>query len=454
MGVTAKVPTLAGAAVAGSLGVPLTAAGGQHTHTMDKSVTTNHGDETNPTTMFGSKSRSDWRSWRERVPRARYPVDRSLMSEVVAFEIVKLGRELISLNKADRKSRKDTPPSEKTLADYAKKCRQIDREMDSLPDDEQEPLVTVIGRHAVKVKSFTAIKSALKWRAIERVKALLKSQDAVQIVSGRGAAWMGHVVSLYDALCGFIDIDSLDRYECLEFTGRSSERGRSKRADLPFLPQGWQDRFLDFTAQDPIYCNVAVLLVHCGLRPVELAKGVKLSLVDQGVAVEIMGGKVRAMAGQPWRSFLLDEKGLPSSFVQRLQVAGDMVVTADPDPLRAYLNRLSDKVFLQGAFRSKGARKKDYVLSAYTFRHSLVTELRQEGWDTASIAAVIGESSAKTVALYGIRSRKGPQPQTKVAIVSGSQRAARPVRAIDMQGLNNVQKGSKIAVGAKASTNP
>lgn len=414
----------------------------------------NHGDETNSATMFGSKPTSDWGSWRERVPRARYPIDRSLMDQAQAFEIVRLGRELVTLNNADRRSRKDTPPSEKTLADYGKKCRQIDREMTNLPDDEQEPLVTVIGRHAVKAKSFTAIKSALKWRAMERVKGLLKSQDAVQISSGRGTAWMGHVMSLYDALCGFIDVDSLDRHECLDFTGRSSERGRSKRADLPFLPIGWQDRFLNFTAEDPSHCDVGVLLVHCGLRPVELAKGVKLALADKGVAVEIMGGKVRATAGQPWRSFVLDANGLPPPFVQRLKAAGELFVTADPDPLRSYLNRLSDRVFLQGDFKPKGAHKKQYVLSAYTFRHSLVTELREEGWDTASIASIIGESSAKTVTLYGTRSRKGPQPASKLAILQGSVQAARPVRAIDMQGLDLVQERKKAATSTRAVKKP
>ena len=49
-------------------------------------------------------------------------------------------------------------------------------------------------------------------------------------------------------------------------------------------------------------------------------------------------------------------------------------------PLRAHLGRLSDRVFYpneKGASRFSKSRLK---LSAYVFRHALVTEMREDGW--------------------------------------------------------------------------
>jgi hypothetical protein len=76
------------------------------------------------------------------------------------------------------------------------------------------------------------------------------------------------------------------------------------------------------------------------------------------------------------------------------------------------------------------------ILSAYLFRHALVTELREDGWDTSDIAAVIGESTADTVAWYGLRRRGGGSVKPKkIAVVAGSIQTAVPVRPPDLSGL-------------------
>ena len=168
--------------------------------------------------------------------------------------------------------------------------------------------------------------------------------------------------------------------------------------------------------------------------------GVTLTATDQGVGVHIAGAKVRETAGQPWRSFTLKYEHIPEWFLHEVREKGKMVVRVEEDALRAHLGRLSDCVFHpneKGASRSSKSRLK---LSAYVFRHALVTEMREDGWETQNIAAVIGESSADTVRLYGIRVRTRSKSPKVLAIDVKSVQAARPVRAVDSSGLNAVLK--------------
>jgi integrase len=446
-GVTDGVQTPVGAALAGTAVVHPAQTGGCISTEMAVTQTHENGDVTE-TISYQTTNSMDWAAWRQRVMLARHQgvstkapdADASTLTEKQAFEIVKLGRDCIRLNNAHRKARQDTPASSKTLADYAKKCKQIDCEMEELAD-ESDPLRQVMGRHAARKQSFTAIKSALKSREIKNIQDVLRSQDALQRVSSKGAIWKKHVLHLLATMQDFIEVDTLDRCECLEQSGHKARVGRSKRSDLPHLMDGWQERFLAINALDSAYSDAGVLLRHCGLRPIELFKGVTVTATPDGILVHILGGKVRKMAGQPWRSFLLNPTLLPDAFVQRLQIAGEIIVTAMPDALRMHLNRLSDFVFQQGEYKLKGKKNRQYVLSAYTFRHAFVTDLRSAGWEKNDIAAALGESSAQTVALYGIRRHTGSKILKTVAGVKNSVKAERSVRPVSKIGLAKIQAG-------------
>lgn len=361
------------------------------------------------------------------------------------FAIVRLARDLNKLIKAARKRRKDTKPSLATLADYSKKCSLIDRELGCF-QHEPEALMQVMGRHARSKNSFNLYKAALKARQMQRIQDLLRSQDATQRLGGTNETWLRHVHELQKAMKAFADFDELDRQSCLDFVGGRGLQSRSKRRDLPNLPHDWRTRFLEITSDHEQYADAAVLLRFCGLRPTELCKGVDVSLSTNGIEVRILGGKTRKTAGQPWRFFCLNSALLPKSFFDRVERAGTIKVTAEPDALRMYLRRLSDQVFRQGDYKQPGSRIQDHVLSAYTFRHALVTDLRDEGWDTASIAAAIGESSADTVAYYGTRSRGRGKSPSSSAVLMNSVQAALPVRPSKMEGLDALlaQKESAI----------
>lgn len=166
--------------------------------------------------------------------------------------------------------------------------------------------------------------------------------------------------------------------------------------------------------------------------------GVTLTAGDQGVGVHVTGAKVRETAGQPWRAFTLKAEHIPEWFMREVREEGKIVVRVDEDALRTHLGRLSDRVFYPDGKSASRSSKSRLKLSAYVFRHALVTEMREDGRDTQHIAAVIGESSAETVRLYGTRVRTRSKSPMALAIDAASVQAARPVRAVDSSGLNAV----------------
>ena len=356
----------------------------------------------------------------------------ALLGRDEAFAIVKKARLLIASEKEARRARKDTKASDSTLEDYAKKCSRLDAEMALLQDPWGHPIQVVMGRHAPKKQTFNALRTALKRRVLSQITQGLRAQDELQRGEDLSQPWQKMVCGLQHSLRDAAVIDGLDRIQLLDATGQQAVRSTSKRQQLPGLKQGWQDEFLVLNERSSTYKPAGVLLRYCGLRPAELAKGVVVTADAGAVNVRILGAKVReGVAGQPWRQFALARQSLPPWFVQSLDEAGPMTVVADPDGLRAHLARLSGKLFP----RKRRAAKKDVILSAYLFRHALVTEMREEGWDACDIAAVIGESTADTLSWYGMRRRGGSAKPQKVAIVPGSIQTAVPVRPLDLSGL-------------------
>jgi hypothetical protein len=99
--------------------------------------------------------------------------------------------------------------------------------------------------------------------------------------------------------------------------------------------------------------------------------------------------------------------------------------------MRSHLGRLSTAV-LNPEYRKNGCQEN---LSAYLFRHALVTQMRESGWESDEIAVAIGESSAETTRLYGLRVRGGKKPKVPIAMEKNSVAAARAVKPADTQGL-------------------
>lgn len=358
------------------------------------------------------------------------------LSEHDAFAIVKTARQWLTDNDAKRRARKDTPASEATIRDYEKKCRQIEAEIEDLHPGSPAPLFEVMLRYADRKQTFQALKSALRWQALEQLQMILREQDRLQRAGQRGAPWKRLVLELKPILHRLTSIDALNRAECLAWTDRPAKPSKSKRRILPRLDEDWRQRFLDINAASETYRHAGVLLVHCGLRPTELASGVRVRYGPKGVRVLIAGAKVRDTAGQPWRTFLLDPAQLPAWFLEDLKLQRRRVVQVDPDPLRAHLNRMSQAVLNPRDHKTR----RDLRLSAYVFRHALVTDLREGDWSTDNIAACIGESAEATLRHYGMRRHCGSrQVKPKVAMVMNSVRVPREVKPRDTGGLKAIR---------------
>lgn len=369
------------------------------------------------------------------------------LSEDEINDIVQGARAAVKEATASRGFRKDTQPSHQTLADYAKKCAQIDREIDHAELGRPKPWLFALVPHAASEQTFYAYRAALSHRAFHQLNTSLHELDVHQRAGSRDLQWRLLVLQTRRALNDWKGVRAVERTECLAWSDKEPKASHSKKEDIPRLPQQWRDQFLSVNETSRTYRYVGVLLRYCGMRPDELERGVQLEWSPGGVRVTIKGAKVRATAGQPWRTFVLDAQQLPEWFVSEVSRQNRLNVSAKPDALRAHLGRLTEKVFgAKIAQKENGPR-----LSAYHFRHALATDLRQSGWETEQIAAVLGESVAETAAHYGQRVRKGWLKPTMQAIQSHTVQTARVVRPLDRSGLEKVQQ-AKAAKSQKIRT--
>lgn len=366
--------------------------------------------------------------------------DEVRLTDAEAFAIVKAARQMLVDNEDRRRVRKDTAPSDATIADYQKKCRQIEAELERIDPGSPAPLFELMVRYADRKQTFQALKSALRWQAWTELQSVMRDQDRLQRAGKRDDIWKRLVLQVQRWHRRLQSVDALNRSECLFWLDKSPKRSRSKRQILPRLEDNWRQRFLDVNLSSAKYRHAGVLLVHCGLRPAELARGVRVRWTPKGVRVLIAGAKVRATAGQPWRTFLLDPSQLPVWFVNDLRNRRRMVIAADEDALRAHLYRQSQAVLNP----SEKKQNRNLVLSSYLFRHALVTDMRESAWDTEDIAASIGESAAETLRYYGTRRNSGSRKvKPTVAMVMNSVRTPRAVKPIDQSGLNAQLKKRK-----------
>ena len=365
----------------------------------------------------------------------------AVLTDSEAFEIVRTARSLLALDKETRRRRMDTVPSANTVADYERKCRRVDDAIDAIQDPWEAPLQMVMAGFAPRKQTYSAMLAALKWRAIHRVRTYLTEQDGLQREGQRGQSWQAIVRLLRTATKDLCAINALNYDECLSLSDKERERSESKKGTLRKLKRGWQERFLKANDSSPTYRASGLLLRFCGVRPVELEKGIRAQLIGKEVSIEVNGGKVRETAGQPWRKFRLHAAMLPDWFLLEVAEEGGKLYSAKPGSLRAHLARISAALF--PARDSEG--NLDILLSAYVFRHGLVTDMRAEKWGTADIAAVIGESTSATLKWYGLRQHTGSVRASPVAIVRGSIQTARPVRPPNVTGLTKVlnQKATK-----------
>ena len=346
-----------------------------------------------------------------------------------AFETIRAARQVLLQIDEERKQRKDTDPQPPTIANYERKVTLIDELARSLETDGGgQGICLALAQYAAMGQSYTAMRSAVLWRSIGRVQQLLKAQDRSQRTAPGSLAWALNVDALSAELHLLQQVRDLTLPAALALSGLEPRPSTSKKGTLLRINADWRSRFLRAAAKSKKYRMSDVVLACTGLRPIELEWGVAVRRRGRVVAMKILGGKVRATAGQPWRVLFIPAEQLPEWFLEAIGTA-PRIVSAPANAMRAYLGRLSSTVFVP---RKDGTVP---ILSAYTFRHALVTDMRAAGWGSEEMAGVLGERSARTPRWYGLRKRGSKAPLSAVSVARGSVLTALPVAPADKSWL-------------------
>lgn len=155
------------------------------------------------------------------------------------------------------------------------------------------------------------------------------------------------------------------------------QASRSKKRQVSKLPHDWQERLLNRLHGSKYHAVVACMLL-CGARPVELSKGVKVSMDGDGIRFLIDSAKNHdGKYGQGLRSFVVYADNAAFHCLKAFISSGESVVKVSG------AKTLCEK--MRGFSRDVFPSLKSHV-SSYTCRHNFAAEAKAIlGADMASI---------------------------------------------------------------------
>lgn len=360
------------------------------------------------------------------------------------FDVVRAARGQIAIIDKEREERRDTPPSPTSVAQYTTKLVLLDKQACDEHSRSDSPLCAAIASHSGKSGSFYVYKAAAAWRETTAVRRLLGQQDALQRNGPYGTEWERCIDELRTHCEQLRDIRALSLKAARAMAECEPLARTSKSHVLRHVSPEWRERFLAVSANSKTYAKACVLLAIFGMRPKELQDGVMVRCGRRVVGVKIHGAKVRATAGQPWRALYVPVDKFPAWFLDELRQGDAKVYAASASAMRSYLYRLSPKVF------PPRSGEKQQVLSAYVLRHAVATDLRQEGWSSIELAAVLGERVEETARHYGLFRRGAKRGrQLGAGIIRDQVKTAIPVRAHDKQWLQDRKTPPRVKVELK-----
>lgn len=190
-------------------------------------------------------------------------------------------------------------------------------------------------------------------------------------------------------------------------------RGRSsKRQGIGALPPDWRERLLDAAPTDELRQSLALMSLT-GLRPAELACGVKVDVTPSRLQITIQGSKVTSMSGQPWRRITVMRDHPWALMLTRTESPETVgfTLTAIPSRLRHAVRTLGEQVFPHAQYR----------ITPYTFRHQWSADQKRLGCAPQSIAMGLGHRSTRTQQGYGYCGQGTPKsPLGSIEIAAGS----------------------------------
>lgn len=204
--------------------------------------------------------------------------------------------------------------------------------------------------------------------------------------------------------------------------------GNNKR-DISKLDKEYRQKILEYAISKKMKCTNAIAVLYAtGCRPDELAKGVRVSISENLKEIEftIIGSKLNAdqRRGIKLRKIAIsihDEnnkiKGCLLPLLNELQ-KNDFekikIEVASANSFSGYISKISKRIY---------PRRKTHA-SAYSFRHSFATDLKNSGADQVLIASSMGHASTRSQQAYGRKKRgsSGVVSPVKNAVTSSEVR--------------------------------
>lgn len=160
-----------------------------------------------------------------------------------------------------------------------------------------------------------------------------------------------------------------------------------KRKSLRGLPLNWREQLVA-AAPSPVCREWILLLAVAGVRPAEVAAGIRVQPIDGGVELKINGAKTDRGHGQPER--VIEAVGPLALMLAEGSARTTAATTANAVSVAA--GKLGRKVF--------GVRR-SHLVSAYSFRHQFASDLKASGLDGVTVSAILGHSVDDTKKQYG-----------------------------------------------------
>jgi integrase len=188
-------------------------------------------------------------------------------------------------------------------------------------------------------------------------------------------------------------------------------RRTGKRAGLGSLPQTWRETLFDRFRGGRYEAAIAVLWLS-GVRPTELVRGVEVGQSAGKIVLRVHGAKISDVRGQPVRVMVYECGSVPAaSLIASLAAAPQGRVVVRVDNAR----RLCDAV---RAASRRAWPKSTYVVTPYSYRHQVSSNLKHAGWPRRAIAAALGHLSAESQGAYGMSGQS--RGQSELVAVSAS----------------------------------
>ena len=160
-----------------------------------------------------------------------------------------------------------------------------------------------------------------------------------------------------------------------------------KRKSLRGLPLDWREQMVA-AAPSTASREWMLLMAVAGVRPEEIANGIAVQPIADGVILKIKGAKIDRGHGQPER--VVTAHGLLALL---LAESGERTINApSANSVSLAAGRLGRKVF--------GERRSNPV-SAYSFRHQFASDLKASGLGGETVSAILGHAVDDTKKQYG-----------------------------------------------------